>query len=623
MAKRSTKVAVAYGTVNPVLYGADGVIDSTVSDNLVNFIFGKTNDGKGQDLKTKLSKSIVAENGSLTFVYDDSTGSGVVMKAGQLVSSKILDISTANKGENNGKTVTVSYLDTADKSTKTITFDTISASEVDKKIEKINQFAGDLSAVNTKLATIDSSIATINTNITDISTRLGDTSTRLNATSEKVTDVSTRVDSIESASYASSISKATNSPIVVNSAAGTAKGSKTYTIGVDVDNTTVKVANGKLTAACNTYKLEALGTPSDGYLKTYKLVETSASGAETSVGIIDIPKDQFLKSVHLCKANVAGNGAVSNEIVSGSAGFESSSDPVYLHFTWELKDGSDKEVQDTYLKVTDMAPVYSGDSSYISIRDYVVSFDASTFVEDHIGHKYVPAEGGTSAIEPTGIYKVIADNEKTTAEALASLNSSIANNTAATTTLENRITTLEKLDYSSSVEVKNTNTNYVTATVTIAEDASGRLTNTGSSFAINLATGNASYTAVSGDTPANLTASGTGLMTTDSIDDIKNYVDAVAAANQEALKVVVNGTGNTALAEVDSTDDHKLNLKTSALGDVNIVKDKSGNFSVSSTTHATSGFALAADVATEIIANANVVATALNDLNTRFKWVEI
>ena len=55
MAKRSTKVAVAYGTVNPVLYGADGVIDSTVSDNLVNFIFGKTNDGKGQDLKTKLS----------------------------------------------------------------------------------------------------------------------------------------------------------------------------------------------------------------------------------------------------------------------------------------------------------------------------------------------------------------------------------------------------------------------------------------------------------------------------------------------------------------------------------------------------------------------------------------
>lgn len=621
MAKRSTKAAVAYGTVNPVLYGADGVIDSTVSDNLVNFIFGKTNDGKGQDLKTKLSKSIVAENGSLTFVYDDSTGSGVVMKAGQLVSSKILDISTADKGENNGKAVTVSYL-AADKSTKTITFDTISAGEVDKKIEKINQFAGDLSAVNTKLATIDSSIATINTNITDISTRLDDASTRLNATSEKVTDVSTRVDSIESASYASGISKASNSAIVVTSAAGSATGSKTYTIGVDVDNTTVKVANGKLTAACNTYKLEALGTPSDGYLKTYKLVETSASGAETSVGIIDIPKDQFLKSVHLCKATVAENGNVTNEIVSGSTGFAESGDPVYLHFTWELKDGSNA-VQDTYLKVTDMAPVYSGDSSYISIRDYVVSFDASTFVEDHIGHKYVPAGDGTSAIEPTGIYKVIADNEKTTAEALAAIDSSIANNTAATTTLENRVTTLEKLDYSSSVEVKNTNTNYVTATVTIAEDASGRLTNTGSSFAINLTTGNASYTAGSSNTSANLTASGTGLMTTDSIDDIKNYVDAVAAANQEALKVVVNGTGNTALAEVDSTDDHKLNLKTSALGDVNIVKDASGNFSVSSTTHATSGFALAADVATEIIANANVVATALNDLNTRFKWVEI
>lgn len=621
MAKRSTKAAVAYGTVNPVLYGADGVIDSTVSDNLVNFIFGKTNDGKGQDLKTKLSKSIVAENGSLTFVYDDSTGSGVVMKAGQLVSSKILDISTADKGENNGKAVTVSYL-AADKSTKTITFDTISAGEVDKKIEKINQFAGDLSAVNTKLATIDSSIATINTNITDISTRLDDASTRLNATSEKVTDVSTRVDSIESASYASSISKATNSPIVVNRTAGTAKGSKTYTIGVDVDDTTVKVTNGKLTAACNTYKLEALGTPSDGYLKTYKLVETSASGAETSVGIIDIPKDQFLKSVHLCKATVAENGNVTNEIVSGSTGFAESGDPVYLHFTWELKDGSNA-VQDTYLKVTDMAPVYSGDSSYISIRDYVVSFDASTFVEDHIGHKYVPAGDGTSAIEPTGIYKVIADNEKTTAEALAAIDSSIANNTAATTTLENRITTLENIDYSSSAKVKNTNTTYVTATVTIAEDASGRLTDTSSSFAIDLTTGNANYTAASGETPANLTASGTGLMTTDSIDDIKKYVDAVAAANQEALKVVVNGTGNTALAEVDSTDDHKLNLKTSALGDVNIVKGASGDFSVSSTTHATSGFALAADVATEIIANANVVATALNDLNTRFKWVEI
>lgn len=92
MAKRSTKAAVSYGTVNPILYGVDGEIPPVkplVTDKLVNFIFGSTDDGKNENLKTKLSKTIVSNEGSLTFVYDSSTKSGVVMKAGKLVSSKI------------------------------------------------------------------------------------------------------------------------------------------------------------------------------------------------------------------------------------------------------------------------------------------------------------------------------------------------------------------------------------------------------------------------------------------------------------------------------------------------------------------------------------------------------
>lgn len=119
------------------------------------------------------------------------------------------------------------------------------------------------------------------------------------------------------------------------------------------------------------------------------------------------------------------------------------------------------------------------------------------------------------------------------------------------------------------------------------------------------------YTKADDENAAALTAdSEDKFLTGAAIKDIKDYVDDVVAANQEGITVADD---SSSFIEVDADDDHKVAIKTSELGDVNIVKDASENeWEVVENEDAPTGLATAADVAKEIIANAKVVADALN-----------
>lgn len=118
------------------------------------------------------------------------------------------------------------------------------------------------------------------------------------------------------------------------------------------------------------------------------------------------------------------------------------------------------------------------------------------------------------------------------------------------------------------------------------------------------------------------------LLNAGSIDEIKSYVDAVAAANQEGITVLVSEDGGKAvvdasIAEVDKDDDHKVTLKTGKLGAVGLVKDEeTGKWVPGEVGEDVSGLALASDVATELASDESVIADALNDHEDRITAIE-
>lgn len=139
----------------------------------------------------------------------------------------------------------------------------------------------------------------------------------------------------------------------------------------------------------------------------------------------------------------------------------------------------------------------------------------------------------------------------------------------------------------------------------------------------------ATYTEATETDPADLSvaeADKTKLLTAGSVGAIKSYIDAVAAANQEGLSVVVSADGadaaaNTGIAEVDADDDHKLTIKTSTLGSVGLEKNGEGKW-VAGTANTATGLATAADVAAEIVSDEEVIAAAFNDHESRVAAME-
>ena len=121
------------------------------------------------------------------------------------------------------------------------------------------------------------------------------------------------------------------------------------------------------------------------------------------------------------------------------------------------------------------------------------------------------------------------------------------------------------------------------------------------------------FTEATQDTSANLSVtSASALLTGESISAIKNYVDAVALANQEEITIK---TDSSAYLTVDASNDHLIGVKVTTLGDaVGLTKNGDGTWvTPEGVTTVAPGLATAADVAAEIVADEKVIAAALND----------
>lgn len=121
------------------------------------------------------------------------------------------------------------------------------------------------------------------------------------------------------------------------------------------------------------------------------------------------------------------------------------------------------------------------------------------------------------------------------------------------------------------------------------------------------------FTGATQDASANLSVTNaSALLTGESISAIKNYVDAVALANQEAIEI---NNDSSAYLTVDASNDHLIGVKVTTLGDaVGLTKNQEGTWvTPEGVTTVAPGLATAADVAAEIVADEKVIAAALNE----------
>lgn len=419
----------------------------------------------------KVLAKIGTADGMACFGFDTEKKTGAVVVNGQLVSSKILDIAKAEtviEGVTDGKkqTVTITYIDADTKATATTTFEAVDLDTINALIE----------AVKT-----DTSSATdvINTFLEG---------TTLIAAGDGITVTPTQ----------------------------TAGAPTTYEVKANVDGTSVKIKDGKL--AVDTYSLTEAETAETGYLKTYEFTVKHADGTTVdTVTKINIPKDLLLK-----KAAVEDLPAEQGE---GKG----------LHFVVNTADESGTAT-DLWIPVKELAvSLYTGDD-YITVTadatngntitlnysvllnkiksdlTYVESVGAKTegVLPEGTDKTYVKVEGVDTVTLNAGawdtyavvnsvagakenveiktvsekaivdIYETIIANEKTSAEAFATVNAYqvIRNAVAAAGTETNAVNNVTENEVTKNVF--NEASKYVTA-VTLSKgavDGSGATTDT-------------------------------------------------------------------------------------------------------------------------------------------------
>lgn len=334
------------------------------------------------------------QDGKIRFVYDAAGDSGMIFVGNQLVSSKILDIDANVVEKHEFDASTGEYTETTYQTSDAITVTWFDASTGEQKETKFN-------VIDEK--TVSNMIAAA------VKKSSSDLTAKVNALEQKhTTDVSrldTSVSGIETLLKSDVVSSETGSALTVTPTADT-NGYKTYKVAVNVDNDTVKVADNKLKVA--TYKIAKVADASmekDGeetkYASEYQLMMTSPDGNTTPVGDkINIAKDFFVKSAHVCTFNYAsteGDGTkiaddlIGQEVTEGNLPYSKNADSKweqarlgfgikyghsYLHLVINTK--TDKKVvadQDVYLDFTEIFTTFKSGDEFIKVQNGVVSLN--------------------------------------------------------------------------------------------------------------------------------------------------------------------------------------------------------------------------------------------------------
>ena len=394
-----------------MVYGANeatSLTDKVAPITGTNVHFGS---GAFEEQKVVGIATAAESDSKVRFVYGANGGSGMVFVGNQLVSSKILDITTNEVAKKHFDPETGDYVESTTEKVATKVTVTWFGSKQDPKdnVVKTKTWTTvfDIIDTDTVKAMIDKASADLNKSIDDLKAKHAEDTLRLD----------TSVSSIETLLKSDVVSADAGSALTVTPTAADATGYKTYKVAVNVDNDTVKVVDNKLKVA--TYKIAKVADASmeiDGgekkYASEYQLMMTDADGNTKAVGDkINIAKDFLVTKAHVCTFKyVAENGAeikynqqlqdqwgnspavaygdeVKNENQlpwsknqDGSweqarLGFGIKYGHSYLHLVINTKPTDTKAAKqsDVYLDFTEIFTTFKGDDEYINVENGVVS----------------------------------------------------------------------------------------------------------------------------------------------------------------------------------------------------------------------------------------------------------
>ena len=396
-----------------MVYGANeatSLTDKVAPITGTNVHFGS---GAFEEQKVVGIATAAESDSKVRFVYGANGGSGMVFVGNQLVSSKILDITTNEVAKKHFNPETGDYVEsTTEKVATKVTVTWFGSQEDpdDHLIVKTKVWTTEFDIIDTDTvkAMIEKASADLNKSIDDLKAKHAEDTSRLD----------TSVSGIETLLKSDVVSADAGSALTVTPTAADATGYKTYKVAVNVDNDTVKVVDNKLKVAKYAIKQVAAdsmekdaATNETKYASEYQLMMTDADGNTTAVGDkINIAKDFLVTKAHVCTFKyVAENGA---EIVYGTAsdqwgqtstvnyGDEVKSEAMrpwsknqdgsweqarlgfgikyghsYLHLIINTKPTNTKaaRLEDVYLDFTEIFTTFKGDDEFITVENGVVS----------------------------------------------------------------------------------------------------------------------------------------------------------------------------------------------------------------------------------------------------------
>lgn len=396
-----------------MVYGANeatSLTDKVAPITGTNVHFGS---GAFEEQKVVGIATAAKSDSKVRFVYDAAGDSGMVFVGNQLVSSKILDITTNKVAKKHFDPSTGNYVSsTTEKVADKVTVTWFGTQEDPKdNAVKTQTWTTEFDIIDTDTvkAMIEKASADLNKSIDDLKAKHAEDTSRLD----------TSVSGIETLLKSDVVSADAGSSLTVTPTAADATGYKTYKVAVNVDNDTVKVVDNKLKVAKYAIKQVAAdsmekdaATNETKYASEYQLMMTDANGVTTAVGDkINIAKDFLVTKAHVCTFKyVAKDGAeikydvqledqwgnspavaYGDEVTSENQlpwsknqdgtweqarlGFGIKYGHSYLHLLINTKPTDTKAAKqsDVYLDFTEIFTTFKGDKEFITVENGVVS----------------------------------------------------------------------------------------------------------------------------------------------------------------------------------------------------------------------------------------------------------
>lgn len=402
-----------------MVYGANEA--TSLTDKVADITKGKNlhfGVGAFEEQKVVGIATAAESDAKVRFVYDAAGDSGMVFVGNQLVSAKILDITTNKEAKKHFDPNTGDYVEsTTEKvATKvTVTWFGSQADPVDDVVKtKTWTTVFDIIDTDTVAAMIAKASADLKASVDELKAKHA----------EDVSRLDTSVNGIETLLKSDVVSADAGSALTVTPTAADATGYKTYKVAVNVDDaegSTIKVVDNKIKIA--TYKIAKVADDAmekdetDGekkYASEYQLMMTDADGNTKAVGDkINIAKDFLVTKAHVCTFKyVAKDGAeikydvqledqwgnspavaYGDEVSSENQlpwsknqdgtweqarlGFGIKYGHSYLHLVINTKPTDTKaaRLDDVYLDFTEIFTTFKGDDKFIKVENGVVSLD--------------------------------------------------------------------------------------------------------------------------------------------------------------------------------------------------------------------------------------------------------